>query len=59
MIYQFCINYDGDEDCHKCVKRGYIFECPPSCKDGKDVYGRKIEGRYLNEEDSDAISERV
>lgn len=27
MIHMDCVNYDGDEDCNKCCKHGYIFGC--------------------------------
>ena len=34
-----CVNYDGDEDCMKCCKRGYIFGCPEPCEDFVDFWG--------------------
>lgn len=40
MIYPDCINYDGDEDCNKCVAHGYIYGCE-GCKEYEDHYGRK------------------
>ena len=35
-----CMNYDGDEDCMKCCKRGYIFGCPEPCEDYVDFWGK-------------------
>jgi len=52
MVYKHCVNYDGDEDCHKCCAPGhpkYMFDCPAGCEDYKDCFGRGFE-----EEDGDA-----
>ena len=38
MIEYGCMNYDGDEDCHKCCKYGYIHGCE-GCKDYTDIFG--------------------
>ena len=38
MIDFSCLNYDGDEDCHKCCVNGYIFFCPSGCKDYRGFY---------------------
>lgn len=38
MIEYGCMNYDGDEDCHKCCKHGYIHGCE-GCKDYTDIFG--------------------
>lgn len=36
MIDTTCQYYDGDEDCHKCVKNGFIFSCPANCPERFD-----------------------
>ena len=41
MIEKSCMNYDGDEDCNKCCKNGYIFDCPADCPDYEDIFGHK------------------
>ena len=38
-----CMNYDGDDDCMKCCKRGYITICPEPCDDYVDFFGNKDE----------------
>ena len=40
MIEYSCMNYDGDEDCHKCCKHGYIYGCE-DCEDYIDFFGHK------------------
>ena len=35
MVRYDCLNYDGDEDCHKCCKHGFIFGCE-CCDDFED-----------------------
>ena len=45
MIDSTCSYYDGDEDCHKCVKYGYIFGCPSDCTERRD-YGEIDIGDY-------------
>ena len=40
MIHMDCRNYDGDEDCNKCCKHGYIFGCE-GCDDYIDFFGHK------------------
>lgn len=41
MVEVSCQNYDGDEDCQKCCKHGYIFSCPEDCPDYIDFFGHK------------------
>ena len=41
MIEKGCMNYDGDDDCHKCCKQGYIFSCPDDCEDYINFFGHK------------------
>jgi hypothetical protein len=40
MINMDCRYYDGDEDCNKCCKHGYIFGCE-GCDDYVDFFGNK------------------
>ena len=40
MIEYGCMNYDGDSDCHKCCKHGYIHGCD-WCDDYEDFFGHK------------------
>ena len=47
MIDYSCLNYDGDEDCHKCCKHGYIFGCD-GCEDYEGYFTKKKEAK--NEE---------
>ena len=35
MINTSCPYYDGDEDCDKCVKHGFIFSCE-GCDEKKE-----------------------
>ena len=41
MIEKSCMNYDGDRDCNKCCKNGYIYDCPADCPDYVDFFGHK------------------
>lgn len=46
MVYKHCVNYDGDEDCHKCCSPNhdkYIWNCPAECADYRDCFGRGID----------------
>ena len=49
MIDRACRYYDGDEDCDKCVKYGYIFFCPSGCEEEEVEKDRK---RRENESNS-------
>ena len=42
MIRSDCLNYDGDEDCHKCCKHGFIFGCE-GCNDCETFFTKKGE----------------
>ena len=42
MIRHDCLNYDGDEDCHKCCKHGFIFGCE-GCNDCETFFTKKGE----------------
>ena len=33
MIRYGCRNYIGDEDCNKCMARGFMRSCPDHCPD--------------------------
>lgn len=41
MVRTDCMNYDGDIDCKKCCKHGYIYSCPEPCEDYIDFCGHK------------------
>lgn len=43
MFRTDCINWDGDGDCNKCTKYGYIFSCPELC-DGFENHIEKSSG---------------
>ena len=53
MVYKHCVNYDGDEDCHKCCSPNhdkYIFSCPANCADYRDCFGYGFDGKDGDEE---------
>ena len=42
MIDKSCLNFDGDEDCNKCTKHGYlIYGCPYDCQDYRGFFDDK------------------
>lgn len=42
MIDKSCLNFDGDEDCNKCTKHGYlIYGCPYDCPDYRGFFDDK------------------
>lgn len=43
MINTSCSNWDGDEDCNKCTKHGYIFGCE-GCEENEE------ERKWTNED---------
>ena len=45
MIKKDCLNYDGDEDCHKCCKYGFIFGCEEDCPEYVNFWTKKSEGQ--------------
>lgn len=55
MIHHDCVNYDGDEDCNKCCKHGFIFGCE-GCDDFEGFGGTNkknyidSKGNYINVE---------
>ena len=54
MINIDCQYYDGDRDCNKCCKHGYIFGCE-GCDDYKDFFGIKPKDESWREDmDRDA-----
>ena len=38
MIHCDCNHYEGDDDCNKCGKHGYIFGCD-GCEDYTNFFG--------------------
>ena len=45
-----CVNNVGDEDCGKCMIRGFIYDCPDRCSDFDD-------GRTEEDQDDAEVSE--
>ena len=50
MIFTDCMNYDGDTDCMKCTKRGYMYECPDECSDYENFFGYDVNGNKKRDE---------
>lgn len=45
MIYKDCVNYDGDDCCHKCCSPNhdkYILSCLADCSDYRDAFGYEL-----------------
>lgn len=41
MFRTDCRNWDGDGDCSKCCKQGYIYSCSEPCEDYEGFRGQK------------------
>ena len=52
-VEESCMNYDGDEDCYKCCKHGYIFSCA-GCDDYVDFFGNHKKPKEYWEDDNES-----
>ena len=49
MIDRCCLCYDGDKDCDRCVKHGYIYTCA-GCEDAVYVTAKPYKEEQENNE---------